>query len=405
MSRARGRSAWCAALAILLVATSAASADDAGGGWSGGAVPFVNYDADAGFGAGAIGSLSLHRPHATPHRAAFLLQAFVSSEHVQAHELRWDVVLPSHPGLRVFGRAAYFASVNRNYCGLGNAVTCDPAVAEAAADAAGLAMGSDARADFVRHYHHVRFLAGTFHLGARWRTGRRALSGFAQWRALYIQPGTWRDRGPYPGSMYATDHPDGEPGLISAPQVGVMFDTRDSETIPSRGRWLEASVRGGGTVTGSAWSFVGGNVSARLYHGVAPGVVSATRLVADGLAGSPPVAELGQVHAAESYVAFGGQSAGRGIREHRFIGAIKLLAQEELRVPLSRRWVGVGFVDVGWIAVDWDRVGGDPARVLWSTGAGLRYMRNPGFILRADVGVSPIEGWAPQVYLYLGHLY
>jgi hypothetical protein len=392
-----------AVVACLVASTGAARADESG--WSGGAVPFVNYDADAGFGAGAIGSLLLRRPDATPHRASLLLQVFVSSERVQAHELRWDVVPPGHPDLRVFGRAAYFATVNRNYCGVGNAVTCDPAVAEAAADAAGLAVGSSERDDFVRHFYRIRFVAGTMHLGGRWRTRVRALSGFAQWRALYVRPGTWSDRGPYPGSLYAIDHPDGEPGLISAPQVGVMHDTRDSESTPSHGHWLEASLRGAGTVTGSDWSFAGGNVTARFYRAAGPRVVSATRIIADGVVGSPPTMELGQVNGAESYIAFGGESAGRGIREQRYIGAIKLLAQEELRIQLSRRWVGVGFMDAGWIAAAWDRMGGDTTRVLWSTGVGLRYVRSAGFIVRGDLGLSPVEGWSPQAYLYLGHLY
>lgn len=289
-----------------------------------------------------------------------MAQVFVSSEHVQAHELRWDLVAIGTRRLRLFGRFAYFSTVNRNYCGLGNAATCAPSVAEAAADDAGFAPGSPARDDFVRRYYRARFIAPTLAAGARW-TLDSAWSAFGQLRLTYVRPGTLGEHGPYPGSLFATHHPDGEPGFISVPQLGAMYDTRDSEATPTSGAWIEASARG----ASGAWDFVGGNISIRLYRPLGSRVVSATRLVVDGVAGSLSVAELGLVNAAESYVAFGGQTAGRGIRESRFIGRIKLIAQQELRVRLSRRWVGLGFVDAGWVAVDWDDVGGDPWFVPW----------------------------------------
>jgi hypothetical protein len=140
-----------------------------------------------------------------------------------------------------------------------------------------------------------------------------------------------------------------------------------------------------------------------VYRRLTARLVSATRAVADVASGDLPVAELGLVNAAETYVAFGGASAGRGIREFRYIGAVKLLAQQELRFDVSRRWVGVGFVDAAWVAADWDDRGA--GRLRGAAGLGARFVKDQTFILRADVGVSPHEGWAPQVYLYLGHLY
>ncbi|MGE0398987.1 MAG: hypothetical protein AB7T06_19920 [Kofleriaceae bacterium] len=360
----------------------------------------MNYDADAGVGFGAIGTLTRHRPGWSPYRGTLVAQLFFSSEGVQAHELRWDLIGVGTRRLRVFGRLTYFSTVNRNYCGLGNTVTCDPKLAEAAAEAAGLLPDSSVHDDFVRRYYRVRFVAPGVAVGVRWMLDSR-WSAFGQGRLSYSRSGTFFERGPYPGSLFAEHHPDGESGIIGVPQVGVMFDTRDSETTPSSGVWIEASTRAGlGT-----WSFAGGNLSARVYRRLGTRVVSATRVVADGLIGSPPVAELGLVNGAESYVAFGGQTAGRGIREHRYIGRIKAIAQQELRVRVSRRWVGVGFIDAGWVAVDWDEIGGDPWRILWGAGLGARFVVNPTFILRADVGFSGVEGWSPQVYLYIGHLY
>lgn len=79
------------------------------------------------------------------------------------------------------------------------------------------------------------------------------------------------ERGPYPGSQFERDHPDGEPGLVSLGQAGLLFDTRDHEPAPTRGVLLEASVRGAHRATGSDWSFAGVSASGHLYHALAPG--------------------------------------------------------------------------------------------------------------------------------------
>lgn len=396
--------AGAASLALVLVLAPPPAHAEGEPGWAGGAVPVLNYDADAGFGLGAIGTLARHDPDARPYRVALQAQVFVTSERVHGHELRWDVVGVGHRRLRLFGRVGYFATVNRNHCGLGNEVECAPAEAEAAADAAGLAPGSPERVELVRHFHQVRYVNPFAQAGARWRLGRR-LSAFGQWRLYDYRPGTLRERGPYPGSLYARAHPDGEAGLASVPQLGVMVDSRDAEGTPARGAWVEVSLRVADAATGSAWRFAGVNVTTRAYQRLAPWLVLATRQVTDVAAGALPLPELGLVNAAETYVAFGGQAMGRGVREHRYVGRIKVLGQLELRADLSRRWGAIAFVDAGWIAVDLADVGGDPARVLGSTGAGVRFVQHQTFILRADVGLSPHEGWAPQLYLQLGHLY
>ncbi len=379
------KAAGCALGLLALAAATPARADDAGRGWSWGAVPFANYDADAGFGLGGIGTLTLHRPSVRPYRALLMLQLAATSERVQAHELRLDLVVPGAPQVRLYGRASLFATVNSTYCGVGNGARCDPTA--------------------PRHYNHMRFHAPTVQLGVRRRLGAPALSGFAQWRVYVYRVGSLTEGGTYPDSLYELEHPGGEPGVASVPQLGVMYDTRDREGTPSRGVWAEASVRAASRATGSDWSFAGANVTTRVYQRLSRRIVSATRLVTDVAAGELPVIELGLINAAEIYPAFGGQTGGRGIRERHFVGRIKLLAQQELRIDLSRRWVAIGFADAGWVAADWDEVGGDPAAIHWSTGAGLRYVKSETFILRADLGVSPVEDWSPQLYLYLGHLY
>jgi hypothetical protein len=370
------------------------------------ALPVANFDADAGFGLGGIGSLALQSPGVTPYRAAARLRIFATTRLVQNHELSWDVLHAGHPRLRVFGHIAAFATINRTYCGLGNEVTCDPAEAERAADQAGLAVDTGAREDFVRRYYLRRFLGPGAQMGGRWRLDERdRLSLFASWRMSLYRAGTLRERGDDPGSLYAIDHPHGEDGIASVPQLGIMYDTRDHEPAPTRGVWLEGSVRGAAPATGSTWRFAALNATGRGYLSVRPGLVAATRLAADLAAGDLPVEELGFVGSAELFSAFGGSAFGRGVRAHRYAGRIKLLGQQELRLELPRRFAAVSFVDAGWIGLGWNDVGGDPRHVLASTGAGLRWAHSETFILRADLGLSPLEGWSPQLYLQLGHLF
>jgi len=391
-----------ALIAGVIAAAPRAARADVAPGWRWGALPILNFDADAGLGLGALGTATRIEPGVRPYRAVLTAQVFVTSRLVQGHELRWDVLEVGDPRLRLFGRIGYFASLGRNYCGTPSEATCDDAVAEAAAGTAGLVQGTDDWDAFVRHYYRRRLIDPFGIAGARWRLDERGrFSLFGLWRVSVYLPGSLTERGPYPGSFYATRFPDGERGVASIPQVGAMFDTRDDETVPTRGFWIEASARAAGRATGSAWTFVGGNLTARAYHAVGARLVSATRVVADVAAGDLPVEELGQVGAADGYAAFGGESSGRGIREFRYVGRVKLFGQEEARLALTRRWGLVGFVEVGWVADGAD----DTSGVLACGGAGLRWLHNAGFLLRADVGFSPLEGWGPRIYLNLGHVY
>src|SRR5690606_36306145 len=133
----------------------------------------------------------LHAPGIEPYRASLAVQLFVTSERVHGHEIRWDVQAAGHPRLRLFGRAGYFATVNRNYCGVGNAVTCDAAVAEAAAVEAGLEPGSEEADDFARRYYRRRFIDPFVIAGARLGLGGSdRLSAFAVWRVSLYREGT-----------------------------------------------------------------------------------------------------------------------------------------------------------------------------------------------------------------------
>jgi len=368
--------------------------------WAG--LPIFNYNSDEGFGMGGLASLYWQRPGVAPYARMLRLQIFVTTKVVQAHELRWDWLRLAGTRLRWSGRAGYFSTRVRTYCGLGNRVSCDAAKAEEAAEARGLPAGSEALDDFVRHYYLRRFVDFWATTNARYPiTGR--LWAFSGLRASYYVPD------PYEGSLYQQAYPDGERGLASALHAGLVFDTRDNEPAPRCGVWLEASLRAASPILGSSWTYGGANATARLYRPLGDRLVAATRLAADVLVGDPPVEELGYMGGTQWYSAFGGLDAGRGVRLHRYLGRVKLIAQQEIRWSAwrgRRLALGLaGFVDAGWIGLALDEVGGDPDRVLWSAGGGLRATWKGNFVVRADVGFSPDEQDDPAYYLDLGHTY
>ena len=233
-------------------------------------------------------------------------------------------------------------------------------------------------------------------------------------RVEYLLPGDFSDPSPWPGSLYEQDFGEGEQGFVSVLQAGAMLDNRDNEPAPIRGYWIEASVRAATPVWGSSWTYVGFNTTLRGYTPLGTErVVLANRLVLDGIVGDAPVRELANPGGTQRYTGYGSLNAGRGIRQRRYIGEALLMNQTELRVlalPLDIAGVPIdvhvlGFGDLGFVAAELSDAGSMFQTPLPSTGGGLRLAFDKNFIIRADVGVSPIEDWSPSVYIDLRNVF
>lgn len=411
------------ALALLWLWPTWASADDAvevtppasRQGFDWGAIPVLAYSSDDGLGFGALGNLFWHQDGLQPYKYSLMLQAYATTEWVQAHKLKLDALELFGWPLRVWGELGYYSTLNRTYCGVGNAVRCDPEEAERAAAALGL--DGPYQELFVRRYYQFRFIQPYLALNGRYRLSElpHKLELFAGWRGYGYLSGEPGDLTPYPGSLYAQRFADGENGFASVLQLGVMLDGRDFEPAPTKGYWIEASVRGASWVWGSSWDFGGANLILRGYAPLTRDrrVVLCSRLTLDASHGDMPIEEIVRVGGSLDATALGGEHYGRGIRLDRYIGRVKLLWQEELRamlggaVLLDQRFVlfVLAYLDAGSIGYALDDWRGDPARLLWSAGGGLRLMWNENFVIRLDVAASPFEQNAPGVYLNLGNLF
>ncbi len=389
-------------------------------------VPVLGLNVDEGLGGGVLLAVHRYDDNSEAFRDDFALRVFLTSKLVQRHEIKWEGIDVFDLPLRVWTRLGFYSTVTQNFCGTGNAVSCDEARATDAARDAGLAAGTTAFDDFVRHYYRTRFIRPHGDLLLRWRLNEAPykveLMGGS--RLAWYLPGDFQESGPYPGSLYAASFPDGEGGLASVLQFGVTIDHRDVEASPSRGFFAEASVRGATPLWGSTWTYGGVNAALSFYVPMPLGLVLATRTLGDVMIGDAPIEEQAQIGGTRDHTAFGGQWMGRGLREHRGIGTIKLIEQLEVRRDFFdfailgvRCDVGAGvFGDAGWIGADVNDFGGgalgsdgvlrdvgSPTHILFGTGIGLRLLLNRALLMRLDVAWSPFEAITPSFYSPFGH--
>ena len=268
-------------------------------------VPVLGLNIDEGLGGGVLLAVHRYDDDSEAFRDDFALRLFLTSRFVQRHEIKWEGIDVLDLPLRVWARLGFYSTVTQNFCGTGNAVSCDDDRATAAAIDAGFVRDSAAFEDFVRHYYRTRFMRPHADLLLRWRLNdapKIELMGGT--RLAWYLPGDFSSSGPYPGSVYARSFPDGEAGFSSVLQLGATVDQRDVEASPTRGFFAEASLRGASPWWGSRWTYGGGNAAVSLYVPLTLGLVLASRSMGDLLIGDVPIEEQAQTGGTRDHTAF-----------------------------------------------------------------------------------------------------
>jgi len=382
-----------------------------------GGIPAVNYNSDEGLGLGVVASMYKYDSKTSPYKLGVTLILFATTKGIQGHRLDVDALQLMGGKLRFTGRANLDITRVNNFCGFGADVTCDPVVAEGRADALGLEPGEE-RDRFVRRYYLSSYIRPNLFLNGRWKLSdpeaKVKTELMTTLRAIYHLPGDFKTGiDSDPGNLISTRLAE-EKGFLLVPQLGVMFDTRDFESAPTRGFWAETSVRGSQRYLGSDFDHFGFNGTFRGYLSlISEGrLVAATRVAVDGIVGDVPIREMAQMGGSQLYNFGGGLNAGRGVRQRRYLGRVKGLGQQELRwrfahidpfgVPVD--FTVLGFGDVMFVATDWSSLDelGSPVP---SFGGGLRLAFDDNFIIRLDSGFSPVEGYSPAIYIDLANLY
>ncbi len=122
------------------------------------AVPTATYGSDEGFGTGGVASFYLHEPGVLPYKAALTLNVFITSRLIQRHRIRVDVLSVAGLPLRIYGQVGYDSTITQNFCGYGNAVTCDPKVADEVARNAGQTPETDTYQAIQQRHYLMRFI-------------------------------------------------------------------------------------------------------------------------------------------------------------------------------------------------------------------------------------------------------
>ncbi len=381
-------------------------------GFGFGGLPAINYNSDSGFGYGILASVYKYDGGTAPYKWSTTLLLYKTTKNVHVHRIDFDLLDAFNQPLRLTGRAEFYATVTDNYCSTDPTQFCDPTVAEARADA--LSLEGSERDDFIRRYYKVRMIAPNGTLNALYKVNDfpHKLEVMAGWYGQYIMPRSFSDEGPWPGSKYEEDFPGGEEGMWSNVQAGVSLDNRDNEPAPTKGYWAEASVRGASSFIGSDWSYWGYNVTFRGYTSpLGPRAVLTTRAVADGIFGDAPAVGLSRPGGRQIYAFYGGQRAGRGVRSGGVIGKARYMDQVELRLLAASPEVKgttidihpIGFFDAGYWAEDHANLSN--GSFVYGYGGGLRLAFNKNFIIRADLGFSPLEDNTMQMYIDVSNLW
>ncbi len=408
-----GVASWALLAALLLSTTPAAAGtstsprDPLGlapdlprGEWSFAGVPRLTINSDEGFGLGVRGILFWHRYNQRPYKTAISFQAWATTRLVQHHFVRIDAIDAFNQPIRLETEAGLFSTLTMPFCG-------DPPTDDCVDS-------DDTRLRSVEPYGlanaRFRLLKQPFYKDTL------KIEAFVGWRGTQYIPGTlFDDDGdgnadlvPYPGSRYAALFPQGEPGFASVAQAGIAVDTRDDEPNPTRGVFIDASVRSSQPAFGSAFSFVGGNITARLYAPLVPSgsVVVAERVIIDGVAGDAPWRERVRMGGLVETNGIGGLDVGRGIRLARYPGRLRLSMQHELRAtPLVLDVWGNSlglpvalFFDSG-VAV----FGEETPRLLVGGGISFRVVWNKTFVMRLDLALSPEEPGRLSAYSAPNH--
>jgi hypothetical protein len=381
-----------------------------------GGVPAVNYNSDEGFGFGVIGAFYRYNGDVDPYKWAIDTQIFATTRNVHHHRVIFDVLELAGGRLRLSGRVKFEASRAEHYCGLGRDVSCDVAEIDRRIDELGLS--GDEADSFRRRYYKLRYIMPYAITTARWmlRDKPHRVELFGGWRGNYTTPGDLGEKGPWEDTLYQQDYPDGEQGLVSVLQAGVMVDNRRNEAAPYDGYWIEASIRGSSRYWGSKpdWEYFGMNLILRTYTPLLPDdghFVIANRIVFDGIIGNTSVQDLAWAGGSDLLTLGGGVSSARGIRARRFRGRVDLAEQVEARFRFAKVKIAnipfefgtVGFLDVGMTSLEWADF--FRTRPYTGFGGGLRITMDQNFVVQADIGFSPVEDYSPGIYIETGNTF
>ncbi len=360
--------------------------------------PLIGGNSDTGLMFGAAGTLTRFASDVQPYRwnMDMVLSASIkdgpSGVEFTEYHLLWDWDIPGLAGghLRLNPMMSLQQDINIGYYGLGNASSAvRPANAVGVAGRYFESMLSAAQARILGRIPLVG------HLNAAFVTGFR-----------YMAPSA------YDGSLLAVDagtiNPNGEafirgvqPLSLGEVTLGLIYDSRDSEIVPTRGMFNQASVRLVQAFPVDAnVQYAEFGLSIAGYIPLSHSVVLAGRFVGDVQVGNVPFYDMyvGGPFNPDSMP--GGASGIRGVPFGRYLGPVKFVANLELRswvgsLTVLRQHFRIGtdvFFDTGrvWSDLTFNNpLDGTGVGLKFGVGAGMFVLWGQAAIFRVEAAYSP----------------
>ncbi|HTJ21451.1 MAG TPA: BamA/TamA family outer membrane protein [Gemmatimonadaceae bacterium] len=359
-------------------------------------VPAVNFDADEGYGYGAILQLYSYDAGAASYRWTIQPTVFLTTEGRRDYTLFFGAPAGPNRPWRYTVYAGREQQLATPYYGIGNATAYD----------ASLESGSTR---YFYRYGRDRLRATADVQHAIWHPALRALVGAgASNDKIDLTP---FDSG---RTLIERDLSGVTPktGHTNYLRTGLTWDTRDREIGPRRGTWADVIVQRVDTRLGASASYTRWTATARHYQPIGSRVTLANRVLAQNVHGSAPFYVLSELQTTQRLQdGLGGASSVRGLPKDRYVGKGTVLTNNELRWRAAdfnlhgrpSSLVLSGFVDAGRVWADGIELSGLTRDLRAGYGAGARLAFGPSFVVAIDVGHSA-QSTAP-VYIGLGYLF
>jgi len=359
-------------------------------------IPALNFDADEGFGYGAILALYGYAGSRSTYSWTFQPTVFFTTEGRRDYTLFYDAPSRAGHAWRVTAFTGHEQQLAAPYYGIGNATAYDP----------NLEHGGTR---YFYRYGRTRNRLSVDLQHALWHPSVRVLVGAgASNETLNPTPfdsGTTliqRDVG-------ALEPPQQHTNYVRA---GVTWDTRDREIGTQTGTWADAIVQRVDKSFGATTSYTRWTATVRHYQPLGTRVTFANRLLAQNTIGDAPFYALSQIETTQKpQDGLGGSSTVRGLPKDRYIGKGVVVSNNELR------WQAASFGLVGRPSALILSAFADAGRV-WSNGidastifdelhagygGGARISFGPSFVVALDIGHSS-QSTAP-IYIGLGYMF
>lgn len=385
-------------LALFGAAVPAHAQSAASTGLEVGVLPAVNFDSDEGFGYGALAAIYQYGTAGlAPYEWSLRPEVFLTSEGRRDVKAFFDAphLLPGRWRLTAFlGTEKHVATP---YYGTGNDAAYDQAL-----DA------EDGPNPFFYRFGRKRD-SGTFMLQRPLMDSPlRILLGAGVQRTTVVP--VPEDEGTTLFAEQVTD--EEETTWTNFVRAGLVWDTRDRESGPTRGAWSELLVQWVDEGLGADFSYVRWTVSDRRYVSLGERLVLATRIVVRGVSEGAPVYDLFNLQTSfQQQEGLGGSKTVRGVPKNRFVGRGMLVWNTELRWRVADfRMLGrdahlvlSAFLDQGRVwagGVQLDELTRDLHR---GYGGGVRIGLGENFVAALDAGTAEENGL--PIYLGLGYLF